>query len=612
MCGIIGYAGREKVDISFFIKGLESLEYRGYDSAGIACIDSKGKILVKKIKGRVVNLYQELKNKKIKTDIGIAHTRWATHGIPNKINAHPHTDAEGKVAVVHNGIIENHFSLRKKLEKKGYKFASNTDTEVIPHLIADELKKSLTFKEAFLNAVKKLEGSFAVVAIFKDDKERKIYAARMDSPLVVGIMDKGCYLASDIAAMINFTKKVIYLDDNQIFISNGEDLEICDFKGNIVEPEVREITWDVEKAEKKGYETFMLKEIFEQPDILKKIIKHRIKNGKIVFEEFKFDLNKLKKIDRIYLTACGTAYHACFLGKYYIEEFTNVPAEVIISSEFRYSKPKLGRNELVIAISQSGETADTLASIREAKKNASRVISLCNVVGSTIERESDGVIYTHAGLEVGVASTKAYTSQVLTVFLFALFLSALRSEDKNLNKELIFKELGQLYKKVKSVLDLANEIKKCAKKYSVYKSAFYLGRHFNFPTALEGALKNKEISYMHAEGYAAGEMKHGPIALIDENFPVFCVATKGSVYGKMISNIEEVQARGGKVVSIATKGDEKVSSISDDVIYVPETVEELSPIVNIVAFQLLAYYIAYFKGCDIDKPRNLAKSVTVE
>ena len=389
-------------------------------------------------------------------------------------------------------------------------------------------------------------------------------------------------------------------------------MNVYDFQGNEIDSKPEIITWNVEKAEKKGFETFMLKEIHEQHEILKKIVQYRIRGQEILFEELQLSPTFLKGIKRIYLTACGTAYHACVLGKYYIEEFTNLPAEVILSSEFRYTRPKLGKKELVISISQSGETADTLASIREAKRNGSRVLSFCNVVGSTIERESDGVIYTHAGLEIGVASTKAYTSQVLTVFLFALYLSHLRNEDNSLNKELIIKELKDVSEKVKNVLDNALSIKKCAKRYYRYNSAFYLGRHFNYPTALEGALKNKEISYMHAEGYAAGEMKHGPIALIDQNFPVFCIVTKGQVYEKMISNIEEVHARKGLIISIATQGDRKVKTISSDVIYVPYTIEELSPIINIVAFQLIAYYIARYKGCDIDKPRNLAKSVTVE
>jgi len=434
----------------------------------------------------------------------------------------------------------------------------------------------------------------------------------MDSPLIVGVLDDGYYIASDIAAMIHLTKKVLYIEDGHIFISNGSASNVYDFQGNEIELKPKTVTWNIEKAEKKGFETFMLKEINEQPEILRKISHMRIKNSGVFFEELKLTKTFLKKIKRIYLTACGTAYHACFLGKYYIEEFTGLPAEVILSSEFRYTRPKLGKDELVISISQSGETADTLASIREAKRNGSKVLSLCNVVGSTIERESDGVIYTHAGLEIGVASTKAYTSQVITIFLLALFLSELRGEDKDLNKDLIFKELRRIEKRVLSVLANTRKIKSCAKKYHKHKGAFYLGRHFNYPTALEGALKNKEISYMHAEGYAAGEMKHGPIALIDETFAVFCIATKGQVYDKMISNIQEVHARKGLIITLATEGDEKVKGISHDVIYVPYTVEELSPIINIVAFQLIAYYIARYKGCDIDKPRNLAKSVTVE
>ncbi|MBN1521565.1 MAG: glutamine--fructose-6-phosphate transaminase (isomerizing) [Candidatus Aureabacteria bacterium] len=611
MCGIIGYVGKEK-PLPFIVKGLESLEYRGYDSAGTSCIDAQGNFFIKKVKGRVKSLEDSISQISVSTGLGIAHTRWATHGAPNVTNAHPHVDSRNTIAVVHNGIIENHFALKQELKQKGYKLVSETDTEVIPHLIAEELKNSLTYQDAFIKAVNKLEGSFAIVVIFRNDPEKRIYAARMDSPLIVGIMEGAYYIASDIAAMIHHTKNVIYLNDGEIFISDGSKMNIFDFQGNEIEARLETITWNIEKAEKKGFDTFMLKEINEQPEILRKIVQHRIRGKQIFFEELKLSRSYLKKVRRIYLTACGTAYHACFLGKYYIEEFTDLPAEVILSSEFRYTRPKLGKGELVISISQSGETADTLASLREAKRNGSKVLSLCNVAGSTIERESDGVVYTHAGLEIGVASTKAYTSQVLTIFLLSLYLSHLRSEDKSLNKELIFQELKEIAQKAGSVLDDAPKIRKCAKKYYRYPGAFYLGRHFNYPTALEGALKNKEISYMHAEGYAAGEMKHGPIALIDQNFPVFCIATQGQVYDKMISNIEEVHARKGLIVSLATAGDDKVKIISSDVIYVPHTIEELSPIINIIAFQLVAYHIARFKGCDIDKPRNLAKSVTVE
>lgn len=612
MCGIIGYAGKDKA-LPIIIRGLERLEYRGYDSAGVVLSGSSRKLTIEKCRGRIEDLKKLLKNNTSDSNVGLGHTRWATHGIPSTKNAHPHSDCSGRISVVHNGIIENYHNLKTDLQQKGHKFISETDSEVIAHMIEEELKGDCSFDNACRKAIKKLEGSFAI-GIISSNYPNKIIGVRLNSPLIAGIGTGENFIASDVPAFIDRTRKVVYLNNQEIVILDSGKIEITDLDGNVLPYKTTEVKWDVDKVEKGGYDKFMLKEIDEQPLVIRQTIAGRISKDKtrVIFEDAGISARKLKKMHKLCIVGCGTAYHAGIVGRYLLEHFTNIPVEIDIASEFRYRKPKLDENTVVLSVTQSGETADTIASIREAKKKGCYIISICNVLGSTIARESDAVIYTHAGPEIGVASTKAYTSQLIAFSLFTVYFAKIKGQMKKDLAKKIINELEMIPSKIESILGQKEAIQKCAKKYCKAKSALYLGRGFNYPTALEGALKNKEISYIHAEGYAAGEMKHGPIALIDNGLPVICVITKGDFYDKMLSNMKEVEARDGRIIAIATEGDKEVKEIAEDVIYVPETWEEFSPIVNTVPLQLFAYYTALARGCDIDKPRNLAKSVTVE
>ncbi len=608
MCGIIGYTGKKSAD-SVLLVGLERLEYRGYDSAGIAVIDN-GELIIRKSVGKLKQLNELLRENPVSGETGIGHTRWATHGEPSTKNAHPHYDCKGKIAVVHNGIIENYASLKEKLISEGHIFYSETDTEVIPHLIEKYYKGDM-FK-AVQMALKELKGSFAIAVISEYEPE-KIYGARKGSPLIAGISENEGFLASDIPALVSLAREVFYLNDGELCIISKGKAEFYDFNGNPVEKRGEELKIEHEAIDKRGFPHFMLKEIYEQPEVVKKIIEKRIdENNHVVFENLGLPNDYLVKVTRIIIQAAGTSWHAGLVAKFWFEIFARVHTEVDISSEFRYRNPVIEGDTLMIAISQSGETADTLAGLREAKSKFIKVLSICNNINSSIARESDAVIDILAGPEIGVASTKAYIGELVSLFLFALYLAKVKWSIERKYKSHLLDELKKIPDKIKLILNQNEYIKSLADKYYNYNNIIFLGRQFNYPTAFEGALKLKEISYIHATAYQAGEFKHGPIALIDENIPVVCIATKGEIYEKMVSNIEEVKARGGKLIIIATEGDEKIKKYAEDVIYVPETVDILSPIINIIPLQLFAYYIALNRGCDVDKPRNLAKSVTVE
>lgn len=609
MCGIVGYIGDKDVD-SVVLVGLEKLEYRGYDSAGIATIPSS-EISVRKSVGKLRNLAEILDREPLGGKIGIGHTRWATHGEPNEANAHPHLDCAEQIAVVHNGIIENYYALKEKLIKEGHLFQSDTDTEVISHLMEKYYEDSL--EKAILKVVNELEGSFAFAAISEKEPGR-IVGVRLNSPLIIGVGKGENLIASDIPAVLSLTRRIIDLEDKEICILEKDKVSIFTFKGRKVHREPRVVDWTVELTEKKGYSHFMLKEIYEQPEVIENNLKRRIKNGNEIdiLSDLNLSESELSRVSRIIIQACGTSWHAGLIGKYLLEHYCRVHTEVDISSEFRYRNPVADGETYVMAISQSGETADTLASLREAKAKFLRAIAICNVMGSTIARESDGVIYTHAGPEIGVASTKAYTAQLLSLYLLAFYMAKIRwlLTDEELEKKI--GELKTIPAKIRRFLDSTRSIDILAEKFYKARDFLFIGRGVNYPSALEGALKLKEVSYIHATGHPAGEMKHGPIALIDEHMPVVCITPKASVYKKMLSNIEEVKARKGKVIAIATEGDERIHSLADHVIYIPETIEDFTPLLAAPPLQLLAYRIALLRGCDVDKPRNLAKSVTVE
>ena len=618
MCGIIGYTGEKNV-VKILLRGLSRLEYRGYDSAGVAVLKDGG-LRVRKKQGKLQVLKEELKKNPINGKTGVGHTRWATHGVPNDVNAHPHVDHKTNIAVVHNGIIENYQELKASLKKKGYKFASETDTEVIAHLIASVYEGDLA--EAVKKAIKKLKGSFAIAVVHKGEPGR-VVGARQDSPLIIGVGKGENFIASDIPAVLDHTKQVIYLENGETVDLSKDRIKIYDRKGSLVKRKPITVKWDISQAEKTGYKHFMLKEIFEQPEVLENIFKERIKGPKVHFEELKIKKETFKNIKRIAIVACGTAYHAGLTGKYVLERIAHLPVWVDHSSEFRYRDPLVDKDTLVVVISQSGETADTLAALREARERGAKVLAVCNVLGSSIARESDGVIYTHAGPEIAVASTKAYTAQLAILYLFAYYLAGARGKGKKDLKGYL-KELKKLPHQTEELLSKykrkKNRIAKYAAEFHNYylarnnKSCFlYLARNINYPNALEGALKLKEISYISAEGYPAGEMKHGPIALIDENPWVVCIAPEASTHEKMMSNIEEIKARGGIVIAVVSEGDKSFSG--GKVKYVlgtPKTKEIFSPAVVVIPLQLLAYYVAAEFGYDIDQPRNLAKSVTVE
>lgn len=612
MCGIVGYIGQREGQ-SILLKGLKSLEYRGYDSSGIALIlANKNSISLRKSPGKISALENILKKKPLSGSTGIAHTRWATHGAPNQENAHPHLDCSSEIAVVHNGIIENYASLKAQLIKEGHKFNSQTDTEVIVHLI-EKFLKNAGLEDAVRKAIAQLEGSFAIGVISHKEPD-KLIGARLGSPLIVGVGKDENFLASDAPAILESTRDIIFLNERELVVLTKTSVKVTDFSGKEIAKTPTRINWDITSAQKAGYPHFMLKEINEQPKILESFLNARVKKdtNKITFEEQHIPEATLKNIKNISVVACGTAYHAGFVGKYIIESLCGIPVAVDVSSEFRYRDLLIDKETLVIAISQSGETADTLAGVREAKRRGAPVLAICNCLGSTLTRESDGIIYTHAGPEIGVASTKAYTAQLLALYIFAFYLAGLKNimpQDK----------INTYLEELKSIPALQGEILKgqhtiahLAHRHSHFGSFLYLGRNINYPSALEGALKLKEISYIPAEGYAAGEMKHGPIALIDEYRAVVCITCASKVYEKMVSNLQEIKARQGKIVAIATNGDEKIKEHTEEVIYVPKCSELFSPLLIALPLQLIAYHIAVKRGCDVDQPRNLAKSVTVE
>ena len=609
MCGIVGYIGsREAYPV--LIEGLSALEYRGYDSAGVALID-KGNLVVWKNKGKVAQL-KELAEKKVKivSTIGIAHTRWATHGVPSQANAHPHMDAANKIALVHNGIIENYAILKEKLQKEGVEFRSETDTEVLAQLVGKYYKGDLV--GAVSTALSEVDGTFGIAVIAKDNPNILV-GARRGSPLVVGVGDGEYFLASDASAIVRYTKRVIYLKDSSLVVLNRQEHTTMDLDKKIVAHEIHHIDYSAESLAKGGFRHFMLKEIFEQPETVQNAMRGRllIEEGAARLDGLNLVMQQLRQINRIIFVACGTSWHAALVGEHMIEEIAGVSAEVEYASEFRYRNPIIDPHTLVFVISQSGETADTLAALREAANKGATVLGICNVVGSSIARETHGGVYLHAGPEIGVASTKAFTSQLTVLALLTLLLGRMRriSHDEGIT---IAKALVEIPNQIKKILKQNDAIKKIAKQYSRHNNFIYLGRSYNFPVALEGALKLKEISYIHAEGYPAAEMKHGPIALIDKDMPSVVIALKDSVYEKVLSNIQEVNARGGKVIAIATEGDKNIQKYAAHVIYVPCTIPMLSPLLSVIPLQLLAYHIAAIRKCEIDQPRNLAKSVTVE
>jgi glucosamine--fructose-6-phosphate aminotransferase (isomerizing) len=608
MCGIVGYIGPQE-SVPILLEGLRRLEYRGYDSAGIAVLNGSG-LLVQKAAGKISVLERQLAESSPDGCLGIAHTRWATHGEPNTANAHPHMDCRGRIAVVHNGIIENFSTLKKKLEQEGHRFTTDTDTEVIAHLIEKFFDGNL--EKAVAAAVAHLTGTYGIAVISADDPG-KIVGARHGSPLVVGIGDSEYILASDVSAIIRHTNQVVYLDDEEMVVISRGGIHTSTIREEAVSKKVETVDWDLEMIEKAGFAHFMLKEIFEQPQSLRNTLRGRLipEEGTARLGGLNMTAAELRGINRVVITACGTSWHAGLIGEYLIEELARLPVEVEYASEFRYRNPVLPPGTVVVAISQSGETADTLAAMREAKRKGARVLGVCNVVGSTIARESDGGVYIHAGPEIGVASTKAFTSQVAALTLFTLYLGRLGELSPEVGAELT-RELSLVPEKIERILRSSAAIQKIARAYAHHNNFLYLGRGFNFPVALEGALKLKEISYIHAEGYPAAEMKHGPIALIDDNMPVVFICTQDSAYEKMLSNMEEVRARRGKIIAIASEGDTHVPTKADHVIYIPKMIGPLTPLLSVIPLQLLAYYIAVERGCDVDQPRNLAKSVTVE
>lgn len=609
MCGVVGYVGSRPAT-PIILEGLKKLEYRGYDSSGVAVLDKDGLKIEKKM-GRLAELEKALSGREVGATIGIGHTRWATHGRPNDVNAHPHTSNDGKIAVVHNGIIENYLQLREWLSSMGHVFKSETDTEVIPHLIEHFYKGDLI--EAVQKTVSHLEGSYAIMTISVDQPGR-IIAVRQDMPLVVGLGQGENLLASDIPALLKHTRRCYLLNDGDVVELKADQVIIRDVTGKVVEKEIFEVTWDAEEAEKGGYDHFMLKEIFEQPRALRDTLKGRISHAcdKVVLDEIKMTPEQIKGIKRIIVTACGTAYHAGLVGKYVIEQLVRIPVEVDIASEFRYRDPLVDKDTLVVVVSQSGETADTLAALREARRRGARVVAVTNVIASSVAREADDIIYTWAGPEISVASTKAYTTQLVAMYLLALYLAQERNTLAAGNIKEILGELKSIYAKAQEVLDNVEPIKEFAKQYHKAEDTFFIGRGLDYAVALEGSLKLKEISYIHAEAYAAGELKHGTLALIVENIPVIALATQQSLFEKMVSNIKEVKARDASVIALAMAGHAEVEKVADQVIYIPKTHQVLAPILTVIPLQLLAYYMSVYRGCDVDKPRNLAKSVTVE
>ncbi|OGU56583.1 MAG: glutamine--fructose-6-phosphate aminotransferase [Ignavibacteria bacterium GWF2_33_9] len=611
MCGIIGYIGKKEI-VPLLITGLKRMEYRGYDSAGLTVLNNDSKVLTRKKKGRVADLEQLINSEKIHSNIGIAHTRWATHGFPNDVNAHPHNDSQEKISIVHNGIIENYAVIKKKLLSEGFEFRSETDTEVLCLLIERFYLKVNDLELAVRLALNEVKGTFGLAIVSTYDPD-KIIAARRGSPLILGVGDNEYFVASDASALIEHTKNVVYLDDDEMAILSPDGYITKTISNVQTNNEVKTLEFDLEQIEKGGFEHFMLKEIYEQTQTITDGFRGRllIDEGNVKLGGLRTVKEDFRNAKRIIISACGTSYNAALVGEYLIEQLAQIPVEVEYASEFRYRSPVLFDDDIVIVISQSGETADTLAAVQEAKQRGIKVIGLVNVVGSSIARQTDAGIYVHAGPEIGVASTKAFTSQLTILTLLALYLGRMRniSSEEGLK---IARELSAIPEKIKQILNIAPEIEKIAKTYSYSRNYLYLGRGFNYPVALEGALKLKEISYIHAEGYPAAEMKHGPIALIDENMPVVFIAPKDEIYEKIVSNIEEVKARKGKVIVVTNIGNNELDRLADHIIKIPETLPILTPILSVVPLQLMAYYTAKELNRDIDKPRNLAKSVTVE
>ncbi|NLB35227.1 MAG: glutamine--fructose-6-phosphate transaminase (isomerizing) [Elusimicrobia bacterium] len=613
MSGIVAYTGSSEA-AEILIEGLSRLEYRGYDSVGIAVLGPSGKIVRKRCSDKSRRLRDLLQDGVPPGNTAIGHTRWATHGRPSNENAHPHTSCDGKIAVVHNGIIENYRDLKEDLIEKGHKFTSETDTEVIAHLMEDMLKKTSDLREALALTKKKLVGSYAI-ALISADHPGEIVAAIKNSPLIIGISDEGNFIVSDLPAILPYTKKVIFLEDGDTAHLTPDKLKIYEESGSKIERKIETISWSPLLAEKQGYKHFMLKEIFEQQRAVQETLMGRlqVEKGQVVFENFKPDPEKIKNIKRIVLIGCGTAYHACLVGKFLIEDFIKIPCEADIASEFRYRKPLINKETFVIAISQSGETADTLAALREAAALGAYTGAICNVIDSSLAREADEIIYTHAGPEISIASTKVFTSQLTALYLLMLRLGNITGSIKPEEAIKISEELIRLPLKIKQILDSQQDrIEEISKKHFKQKNFLFLGRNINYPIALEGALKLKETSYIHAEGSPAGELKHGPIALVDSELPVVIISTEGCVYDKVASTIEEVLTREGRVILLATQGDERVLQFTEDIIWIPPTLELFTPLLNVVPLQLLSYHIARLLGCDIDQPRNLTKAVTVE
>ena len=609
MCGIVGYIGsRRATDV--LLGGLARLEYRGYDSAGVAIIES-GSLDVRKRVGKLVNLKAAIENAPMTGTVGIGHTRWATHGKPTEENAHPHVDCAGKIAVVHNGIIENYLELREQLAANGHILRSETDTEAIAHLIESYFGGDLA--AAVTHALKDLRGSYALAVVHVDEPET-IVAARRDSPLIIGIGDGESIVASDVPAVLEYTREVLVLHDGEIAVVTPSGVVVRDMAGLVVvEPEMMHVEWDLEAAEKGGFEDFMLKEIWEQPKAIRETLRGRLgDNGEIQLSELAMTPSQVAAIDRVYIIACGTSLHAGLIAKNLIETWARIPVEVQCSSEFRYSDPIVDEETLVVAVTQSGETADTLAGVREARDRGAKVITITNVVGSRVTRESDGVIYTHAGPEIGVAATKTFTSQIAALTVLSLKLAQAKGTLGSDRVAALFEEISTVPDIVEAILADLTDLQAAAGTFLDASSSLFLGRGVGVPVAMEGALKLKEISYIHAEAYPAGEMKHGPIALITEEVPVVVVATQGHTYEKIVSNIQEVRARGAHVVAVATAGDEDIRQHAEHVLYIPQVSEVLSAIPATVPLQLLSYYIAKARGCNVDQPRNLAKSVTVE
>jgi glutamine---fructose-6-phosphate transaminase (isomerizing) len=606
MCGIVGYEGRQQA-CNILIDALKKLEYRGYDSAGIA-LWNQGTIEVARKKGKVDDLRKSVERMSMKGTIGLAHTRWATHGEPSERNAHPHRADD--VVVVHNGIIENYIELKNKLKKQGHEFKSDTDTEVVPHLIKNRLSKGASFIDAVRDSLRQLKGSYALGIL--TEKQRIMIAAKNESPLIVGVGDGEFFIASDVPAILDRTNRFIFLEDDDIAIFQDGQVRLINTDGRPVKRPVTVVTWTGAMAEKGGYKHFMLKEIFEQPRAISDTLIGRIEEekGEIDFEELK--LPDLRKVKKVWMIACGTSYHACMIGKHLFEKNLRIPVEADIASEFRYRDPILSKDDMLVLISQSGETADTIAVMKEARKRGAYTLSICNVLGSTLARDSDGVAFTHAGPEIGVASTKAFTTQLSVLFMLMLHAGKrLGTMDTAYVRQYI-NEIRKIPHKVQMILGMSSAIEEMARKYMVFKDFLYLGRGINYPTVLEGALKLKEISYIHAEAYAAGEMKHGPIALIDDNLPVAVLSPKDSTYTKTCGNIEEARTRRGKILLFTDTKAHQMADRVDSLFVFPKTIYELQPILSVVPFQLLAYHIANLLGTDVDQPRNLAKSVTVE